>query len=124
MVSAGDWKYTKDFSHPTLYDENQNEIGEGTLYLEGVKVSDGMKRLLLFSGDYKLTKNINVDVGYRFVDGLYGDYSILDDVFTQPDNVGALKLPSYGLLDLGLTGRVGDFQFRTNINNSQYYIHC
>ena len=117
MVSAGDWKYTKDFTS-TLYDENQNEIGTGTLYLEGAKVGDAAQFVANFGADYKLTKNINVDAGYRFVDGLYADYSILDDVFTQDDNVGALKLPSYGLLDLGLTARVGNFQFRTNINNA------
>ena len=62
-------------------------------------------------------KKVNVDFGYRFVDGLYADYSIVDAVFTQPDNEGALKLPSYGLADLGVTARFGKFTFRGNINN-------
>jgi len=117
MVSAGDWKYTKDFTS-TLYDENQTEIGTGTLYLEGAKVGDAAQFVANLGADYKVTKNISMDAGYRFVDGLYADYSILDDVFTQDDNAGALKLPSYGLLDLGITARVGNFQFRTNMNNA------
>ena len=117
MLSMGDWRYTKNFTS-TLYDENQNEIGTGTLYLNGAKVGDAAQFVANLGADYKVTKNINVDAGYRFVDGLYADYSILDDEFTTPDNNGALKLPSYGLLDLGLTARVGNFQFRTNINNA------
>jgi len=117
MVSIGDWRYTKNFTS-TLYDENQNEIGTGTLYLKGAKVGDAAQFVANLGADYKVTKNINVDAGYRFVDGLYADYSILDDEFTTPDNNGALKLPSYGLLDLGLTVRAGKFQFRTNINNA------
>ena len=52
--------------------------------------------------EYRFGK-LNLDLGYRFVDGLYGDYSITDSVFTQADNDGAVKLPSYGLLDLGIT---------------------
>ena len=37
------------------------------------------------------------------VDELYADYSIEDGAFANADNLGALKLPSYGLADLGLT---------------------
>ena len=38
--------------------------------------------------------------------------------FTQPNNEGALKLPSYGLLDLGLSYQIGNgLSFRANVNN-------
>ena len=53
---------------------------------------------------------------------------ITDSEFTQPDNAGALKLPSYGLVDLGSTLRFNlfgnDASFRVNINNlfDTYYI--
>ena len=70
--------------------------------------------------DYRIGKT-NIDLGYRFVDGLYADYAVTDVVFTQPDNAGALKLPSYSLVDLGATTRFGLFgnraSLRVNINN-------
>ena len=116
MLSIGDWRYTKDFTS-TIFDENQQAIGEGTLYLKDAKVGDAAQFTSYFSADYRLGKKVNVDFGYRFVDGLYADYSIVDAVFTQPDNEGALKLPSYGLADLGVTARFGKFTFRGNINN-------
>jgi len=116
MLSIGDWRYTKDFTS-TLFDANQQQIGTGTLYLKDAKVGDAAQFTSYVSADYKVGKKINVDFGYRFVDGLYADYSIVDAVFTQPNNAGALKLPSYGLADLGLTARAGKFTFRANVNN-------
>jgi outer membrane cobalamin receptor len=115
MLSVGDWRYTKDFTS-TLFDANQQQIGEGTLYLKDAKVGDAAQFTSQIMADYKLGK-LNLDFGYRFVDGLYADYSIVDAVFTQPDNVGALKLPSYALADAGATVYFGKFSARVNINN-------
>ena len=123
MTSIGDWRYTKDFTSE-LFDANQQSIGTGTLYLKDAKVGDAAQFTSYVSADYRIGKKMNVDFGYRFVDGLYADYSIVDAVFTTPDNAGALKLPSYGLADLGVTARAGKFTFRANINNlfDTYYI--
>ena len=121
MLSVGDWKYTKDFE-ATLFDDNQQEIGTGTLYTKDAKVGDAAQLVAYTAADYKLGKALSVDLGYRFVDGLYADYSITDSDFTQPDNKGALKLPSYGLLDAGVTGRFNlfgqDASIRVNVNNA------
>ena len=116
MLSIGDWEYTKDFE-AELFDENQNSIGTGTLYTKGAKVGDAAQFTSYAEVDYRFGK-FNVDLGYRFVDGLYADYSITDSQFTEQNNAGALKLPSYGLLDLGVTYQIGQgLSFRTNINN-------
>ena len=116
MLSIGDWEYTKDFE-AELFDENQQSIGTGTLYTKGAKVGDAAQFTSYVEADYRIGR-LNVDLGYRFVDGLYADYSITDSAFTQPDNAGALKLPSYGLLDAGATLQLGKgLTFRANINN-------
>jgi outer membrane cobalamin receptor len=119
MLSVGDWRYTKNFSS-TLFDDNQNEIGTGTLYTKGAKVGDAAQFTSNIGADYRIGK-ISIDAGYRFVDNLYADYSITDSDFTQPDNDGALKLPSFGLLDLGTTVRFDLFgneaSLRVNVNN-------
>ena len=114
-LSLGDWRYTKDFTS-TLFDANQQQIGTGTLYLKDAKVGDAAQTTAYVSADYYLGKS-SIDFGYRFVDGLYADYSIVDSVFTTPGNVGALQLPSYGVADLGFTTRLGSFTLRANINN-------
>ena len=117
MLSIGDWRYTKDFE-AELFDDNQQSIGTGTLYLKDAKVGDAAQFTANIGVDQKITKNISMDLDYRFVDGLYADYSITDSEFTNPDNAGALKLPSYGLMDLGITGKIGNgWTIRANINN-------
>jgi hypothetical protein len=116
MTSVGDWKYTKDFTSE-LFNANLQSIGTGTLYLKNAKVGDAAQFTSYISTDYKITKKISADLGYRFVDGLYADYNVVDAVFTKPNNAGALKLPSYGLADLGFTARFGKISVRGNINN-------
>ena len=116
MVSAGDWRYTKDFTSE-LFDANQQSIGTGTLYLKDAKVGDAAQFTSNLNVDYRIGRT-NIDLGYRYVDGLYADYSIVDAVFTQPDNAGAIKLPSYGLVDAGVTTRFGKhWTMRVNVNN-------
>jgi len=117
MVSIGDWRYTKDFSSE-LFDENQQSIGTGTLYTKGAKVGDAAQFTAYLGIDQRLGDKIKVDLDYRFVDGLYADYSITDSAFTSPDNAGALKLPSYGLVDLGATFFAANgWSLRANVNN-------
>lgn len=119
MISAGDWRYTKNFD-AELFDQNRNPIGTGTLYTEDVKVGDAAQFTTYFEAEYRVD-NFTFDLGYRFIDGLYADYSIEDDAFADPDNQGALQLPSYGLVDLGATARFDLFgkgaSFRVNVNN-------
>ena len=117
MLSIGDWTYTKDFE-AELFDDNQQLIGTGTLYLEGAKVGDAAQFIAYLGIDQRFGESLNVDLDYRFVDGLYADYSITDSAFTEVNNPGALKLPSYGLVDLGATFTMGmGWSLRANINN-------
>lgn len=120
MMSIGDWKYTKDFS-ATIFDVNNQQIGEGTLYTKDAKIGNAAQFTAFFEVDYKIVDNLSVDLGWRLVDGLYADYSITDSDFLEPNNDGALELPSYGLVDFGTTYTFNLFQkrasMRLNINN-------
>ncbi|HET8866626.1 MAG TPA: TonB-dependent receptor, partial [Gracilimonas sp.] len=119
MLSAGNWRYTKNFE-ATLFDDNNNEIGTGVLYTKDVKVGDAAQFTSNLGAEYRIGKFI-VDGSYRYVDNLYADYSITDDAFTNPDNKGALKLPSFGLFDLGTTFNFdllgNSASLRVNVNN-------
>lgn len=119
MISAGDWRYTDDFNS-TVFDDNQEEIGTGTLYTKDTKVGDAAQFTSNLGAEYRIG-SVVVDGSYRYVDNLYADYSISDSDFTQPDNKGALKLPSFGLFDVGTTVNFDffgqDASFRMNVNN-------
>ncbi|WP_166960526.1 TonB-dependent receptor [Yeosuana marina] len=120
MLSIGDWKYTKDFTS-TLFDDTNTQIGTGTLYTKDAKIGDAAQFVAFMQADYSVSDHLAFDLGWRNVNNLYADYSILDSDFTQPDNKGALKLPAYNLIDLGATYRFNLFgnnaSARLNINN-------
>ena len=122
MISVGDWKYTKDFT-AALFDDSNSPIGETlTLNLNDVKVGDAAQLTAYAEADFKIIDNLSVDLAFRYADNLYADYSILDSEFiNNPNNQGALKLPSFGLFDAGTTF---NFKFinnqsslRLNVNN-------
>ena len=120
MLSLGDWRYTKNFD-ATIFDDNQNELGTATLYTEGAKVGDAAQTVANLGVDYRLNRAVSFDLGARYVDNLYADYSINNSDFLSADNDGALQLPSYSLVDLGTTVRFSlfdtDASFRLNVNN-------
>ena len=120
MASVGDWKYANNFD-AEIFDDSNNLLGNATLYTEGAKVGDAAQFTGNLGVDYRITKGLNVDLGYRYVDGLYADYSINNSAFLSEDNLGALQLPSYSLVDLGLTSRFNllgnNATFRLNVNN-------
>lgn len=116
MTSLGNWRYTKDFS-ATLFDDNQQNIGKGILYLKGAKVGDTAQTTAYFTADYKVAKGASIDLDLRLVDGLYADFSIVDEEFYAPDNREPVKLPSYGLVDLCATYRMNNWTLRLNVNN-------
>ena len=117
MLSIGDWRYTKNFN-AELFDDSQRSIGTATLFTKDAKVGDAAQFVAYLGYEKRIGSKLNIDLDYRFVDGLYADYSITDSDFTEPSNKGALQLPSYGLVDLGATYYMsGKMSMRLNINN-------
>jgi outer membrane cobalamin receptor len=125
MISAGDWKYTQNFN-ATILDENNQAIGTSTLYMDGVKVGQAAQFVSYLEADYRLGSNLRLNLGWRSVDGLYGNYfnyedGEIDDQFYSPNNRGAVKFPSYNLIDFGASYRFvfddSELFARLNVNN-------
>ncbi len=125
MVSYGDWRYKGDVS-ATFFDEsNQPVIVDGqpkvaTLYLDDIKVGDAAQFTASLGTSINILENLKIDANYRFADRLYASINAAD--FSSQDNNGSLELPSFGLLDAGLSFNVPflknqTLEFRLNVNN-------
>jgi len=121
FASIGFWNYAGDVN-ARLYDEDRNPIGGGdmTLYLDDVKVGDAAQTSFGLLGSYKIVKGLSVDLDYRFYDRLFA--AIDPESFDEEDNDGSLELPSYGLLDGGVSYKLylknrNSLNFRFNANN-------
>lgn len=121
MLSIGNWEYQDDVS-ATFFDNDQEPIivdGEPQreiLPLDGVKVGDAAQFTAYIGTDIGIFENLSIDAGYRFADNLYADFDA-----TDVTDQGALKLPSFGLANAGLSYGLplGEnlLSFRVNINN-------
>ncbi len=120
MVSVGKWVY-KGNSVASIFDDDQNHVGDVTLYLDNVKVGDAAQTTFNINADYTILKGLGVNVNYYFAGRLYADFNVIeDDFFLTPGNQ-AWKLPNYGLFDMGLfynfsLGGV-NLGLRANVNN-------
>lgn len=121
MLSVGNWEY-KDNVEANFFDSSQNPIPgvePGVLNLDGVKVGNAAQLTASLGVDYTIIENLKVDGTYRYADNLYADYDAPDALDNAEFDV--FKLPSFGLLDLGVSygldlgnNRLG---LRLNVNN-------
>lgn len=120
MASIGNWRYKDDFG-ASVFDDDQNYLGERFLYAKDVKVGDAAQTTFNLAAEYEVIKNLGLSVSYYHAADLYADFNIGSDVsFLTPGN-SAWKLPAYSLVDAGLSYkfRVSDLNltWRLNINN-------
>ncbi len=127
MFSVGDWQFKGNPNASFIDDTTGNVVDEGTLKLDGLKVGDAAQLTAAIGADVRVTDWLNIDAQYRFADNLYSAFEPGDRLLKATDSPNkvlpeAIKLPSYGLLDLGVGTRfaLGNNQFlklRANVNN-------
>lgn len=122
MFSYGNWFYKNNIT-ANRFDVSNNQIGTGsTLYLDGVKVGDAAQTTAALGAAYKVTNSLKIDANYRYADRLYAAISPAN--FTAQNNKGSLQLPSFGLMDAGISYKLNvgkdkkdAVNFRLNVNN-------
>jgi hypothetical protein len=124
MFSVGNWQY-KGNSISNRYDFNNNPVAGGTttiLYLDNVKVGDAAQTTASLGASYKVLSSLTVDANYNYNNNLFAAISPAN--FASATNKGSLQLPSYGLVDAGVSYRlfvgkndVNTLNLRLNINN-------
>ena len=120
MASVGNWEYKSD-PLVSVYDDDQNLIGDTTLFLNGVKVGDAAQTTFSLGADYQIIEGLIIDASYYTALNLYADFDVASDDFFFAKGQQAWKLPSYSLVDLGITYNfdVGKtmWSVRMNVNN-------
>ena len=123
MFSYGNWFY-KGNSISNRFDQNGDPYAGGTvttLYLDNVKVGNTAQVTAALGGVIDVTKNMSFDVNYNFNDKLYAN--INPNSFTSATNKGTMQLPSFDLIDAGvsykwdLANSTETVRFRLNVNN-------
>ena len=121
--SLGDWSYN-DNARQDIFDDNQNLISSvDQLFLDGAKVGGSAQTSFGVGIDYNITNALKVDADYNYYDNNYARVNATDNIFRDEDNLGTVKIPSFGILDLGASYRLAlsnenVINFRVNVNNA------
>lgn len=107
MLSVGDWFYEGNATSNLFSEANESLDGANTpetiLYLDKVKVGSSAQFTAALGATIKPIDWFSFDATYRGVRNLYGNVNPINFQTEAAAAKGALKLPSFGLVDLGVT---------------------
>ena len=131
MASVGNWKYGSNVT--ANYQDDNNLVitnpttGEDyteTLYLDGVKVGDAAQTTASIGATFEIVERLKIDGNYRYIDNLFASIDPVNFKDKIASQKGSLQLPSYGLVDAGLSykmlvgkDKANSVNFRLNVNN-------
>jgi hypothetical protein len=98
LVSIGDWR-TISGSLVTIYDQDNNKVGEVDFSAKDVHVGDAAQIQLGSSLRYEIIKNLYVKLRFTYFDKNYANFDPVGLVGNNKDRE-SWKMPSYSLLDL------------------------
>jgi len=120
MASIGNWEFSKDFIADVTNTDTNQTIGSATIFADGLKVGDAAQTTFSIGAKYAIAKGLKIYADYYLADNLYAEYDIDDSQFLEPGGE-VVKLPSYSLVDAGLSFDFDlgglDCTLRANVNN-------
>jgi hypothetical protein len=131
MASVGNWKYGSNVTANYQDEENNvitnpttGDIYTETLYLDGIKVGDAAQTTASIGATFEIVERLKIDGNYRYIDNLFASIDPVNFKDKIANEKGSLQLPSYGLVDAGLSykmlvgkDKMNSVNFRLNVNN-------
>lgn len=105
MASFGDWQW-KNNVNALIADDNNNVIDTVKVYADGLKVGDAAQTTLGLGATYAFSFGLSFDADYAHYWNLYANFDPSKQTVAANAGIQALKLPSYGLLDLGVSYKI------------------
>ncbi|TDN95154.1 outer membrane receptor protein involved in Fe transport [Salegentibacter sp. 24] len=121
MASFGDWKWDSNVEDVMIFDEEQNPVLEEgiDLFLEDIPVGGSAQTTMALGGDYEALPGTIIRANWTYADRLFSEFDPLG--VSSGDNYTPWEIPSYGLLDVGLTHKFEfgglDATLNSNVNN-------
>ena len=120
MVSIGDWTWDNNVENVAVVDENQNQVDEVNIIIDGVPVGDAAQTTAALGANFEAFPGTFIRADYNYYARYFADFEPTERGETGlPD---PWEIPDYGLLDLGLTHNFQFGPFDANINANVFNV--
>ncbi len=122
LAAIGSWEYANDPIAELYDDQTHEKIGEGTLYLKGLKVPDQPQTQFGYNVNFKAAKRITFGLQHLFYDQLYSQYTLEDRRPEEGDPIDreqSWRIPGYNVVN----ARIG-WRFQIAGLDSDFLINC
>jgi outer membrane cobalamin receptor len=120
MVSLGDWRWSNNVD-ALVSDDDNVVVDTIRVFADGLKVGDAAQTTASIGVEYTLPFGLSFDLDYWHGWELYTNFDPTSRSTSSDAGLQALRLPSYGLLDGGLTYTIKlkktTLKLRFNMNN-------
>lgn len=128
MLSIGDYHYTGEPTATFIDDSTNQTVSTSTLYLNNVKVGNKAQTTASLGATYEPVDALKIYASYKLASRNYSSFD--PSTMTKVDAQPAIKLPNFGLVDLGasykikLNNPIQFFTIQGNVYNlfNKYYI--
>jgi outer membrane cobalamin receptor len=124
MLSLGDWQWDSNLENVPVFDEEQNEVGNVSLFIEGLKVSDAAQTTAAIGMNWEVMDKTFFTVDYNYFADLYADFDPNDRGAPGPQ---AWEVPNYSTVDASIRYgfKIGDLDTvitgrMNNVFNTEY----
>lgn len=98
MVSLGDWQWTDNLI-AQIFDENQNYVGEATIYAKDLKVGDAAQTTASLTADYEVFRDFSIGATFKHYADVYAQFDVTNRTVESEEGIDPWQMPSYQLLD-------------------------
>ena len=120
MLSLGNWNYKDNFNADGYNLDTDQPDGDLTIFADKLKVGDAAQTTFNLGAKWEIVDGLKFYADYYLAANLYAQFDVNDRAF-QKEGVEVIKLPTYSLVDAGLSYnfKLGgqDLTFRLNVNN-------
>lgn len=98
MLSVGDWQWTDNLI-AQIYNDDQEYVGEATIYAKDLKVGDAAQTTASLTADYEIFRDVNLGLTFKHYADVYAQFDVENRTVESEEGIDPWEMPAYQLMD-------------------------
>ena len=101
MLSLGDWQWTDNLI-AQIYNEDQEYVGEATIYAKDLKVGDAAQTTASLTADYDIFPDFSIGGVFKHYSDVYAQFDVENRTVESEEGIDPWEMPPYQVVDVNL----------------------